>query len=176
MTDNGKKKKPAKPGATRSTRAKKRGTAEKTETKKTATVVDNTESEQNQPPNHQGEGGASGLTERREFQLERRAVSQRWPIPEEYRKPLVDRATRIAMNPRTPDRSVLQAIRTLAQMEQMNQADEHKQEPERHFNGVAITIDNRAAEILRAVAQELSERTHIGRDRGANGSGNGSHT
>jgi hypothetical protein len=81
-------------------------------------------------PNDDEETGGLGGNLRpvgtRDTRLLDRAVRENWPIPEEYRKPVVDRMYDIVTDSKTKAREASIAARVLVAMEQQNQAERHK--------------------------------------------------
>ena len=55
-----------------------------------------------------------------------RAISQRWPIPPEYRNAAIRRLMRTIADPNSTSREATSAIKALLAAEQQNQSDEHK--------------------------------------------------
>ncbi len=60
---------------------------------------------------------AKGLNDTR---LLERALRERWPIPDQYREPIINRQVRIAMDPNSSPREATSAARCLVSMEQQN--------------------------------------------------------
>jgi hypothetical protein len=122
-----------------------------------------------QPQNGE-ERGEGGLVERRDAAIEERAISQRWPIPEKYREPIMKKAIAKLIDPNTSDRNFNQTLNALLKAEAQNQADEHKQQPDQidinlTGNGIRIIEDddwygNR--ERLNALAAESSDENSDG--------------
>ncbi len=70
-----------------------------------------------------GNRGDSGLTPDRENTLERMALAQRWPIPDDKRQAIVDRQVEISIDDDSSNRESTAAARALTAMEAQNQAD-----------------------------------------------------
>jgi len=62
----------------------------------------------------------------RDTRMMRKAVTQRWPIPPEYREAIIKRAIRCVANPSSSEREANSASKLLLAAEAQNQADEHK--------------------------------------------------
>ena len=81
-------------------------------------------------PNRYDEDGGRGGKLRpegmRDTRLLDRAIRERWPIPEEYKRPIVERMYKIIANPRTKAREASVAARVLVAMEAQNQSDQMK--------------------------------------------------
>lgn len=71
--------------------------------------------------------------------LVQRAIRQRWPIPEEVRKAVVDRMAGFVADPLIdPDRAIA-AARMIGVAEGQNQADDHLREKHERIDGGAAT-------------------------------------
>tara|TARA_R110000823_G_scaffold303153_1_gene424487 strand:+ start:1473 stop:1802 length:330 start_codon:yes stop_codon:yes gene_type:complete len=55
-----------------------------------------------------------------------KAIEQRWPISEEYRKAIISRMVRIAVDSKSSNREATAAAKAVMAAELQNQADEHK--------------------------------------------------
>jgi hypothetical protein len=56
----------------------------------------------------------------RDTRLLERALRERWPIPDQFREPIINRQIRIAMDPASSPREATSAARCLVSMEQQN--------------------------------------------------------
>lgn len=54
------------------------------------------------------------------------AVSQRWPISQEYRSAIITRLLKVVVDPSSSKREVTAAARALLSAESQNQLDQHK--------------------------------------------------
>jgi len=74
-----------------------------------------------QPESFGGSGGPCVLPRgRADTALIERAIREQWPIADEYRKPLVDRQVRIALDPTIGERESTSAFRSLLFANQQN--------------------------------------------------------
>ena len=94
------------------------------------------------------ENGGVGGGDTRSTRMLERAVRQRWPIADEYRRPVVDRQIRTAIDPNSTDRAASIATRCLLEMERQNQQDEH------HAQGSTLHVEHAAADV-NALADEM---------------------
>lgn len=79
----------------------------------------------NNPHNYDHENGGQGARtghERADAAMVGRAIRERWPIPEEYRAPIVNRIVRIVVDPSSSNREATSAARCLATMDSQNVA------------------------------------------------------
>ena len=97
----------------------------------------------------------------RNTRLLEKAIRQRWPILPEYRQAILLRQTRIAVDPKSPNREAIAAARCIKDMESQNQTDEHQSIPKRHeHHHVASSMT--AAEARKMLA-DIEERLGIER-------------
>lgn len=75
-------------------------------------------------PEEEPTGGLGGSALRpngiRDTRLLERAIRWGWPIPQKYRKPIVERQVRIALDPLSSPREATSAFRSLVAAEQQN--------------------------------------------------------
>ena len=62
----------------------------------------------------------------RDTRMMARAVTQRWPISNEYRASIIRRLMRVLADPASSPREVTAAAKALIAAESQNQSDEHK--------------------------------------------------
>lgn len=67
-----------------------------------------------------GEGGFPFGQADSERRLEQRAIRERWPIPDKYREPVVNRIVKIVVDPTSTNREATSAARCLAAMDAQN--------------------------------------------------------
>lgn len=81
---------------------------------------------------------------------------QRWDLP--ARQAIMARVQRVALETES-ERTLLAAARLIAQLEAQNQADEHKQEPDKLLVASApMTTDAQAAALRRMLQAERDKR------------------
>ena len=104
-----------------------------------------------------GELGARRTTQMTNDRMLQRAIKQRWPIPEQYKKAVIDRQVKIAIDPDASHREATAAARVLIAAEQQNQVDEIADaklpvsEQHVHFHAESTsTIKSIAASLLSA--------------------------
>lgn len=68
----------------------------------------------------------------------RRALRERWPIPVEKRRDIAERVAKVAAES-NDERSIVAAARVLAQMDGLNQADEHLENKNERLDGGKAT-------------------------------------
>lgn len=92
-----------------------------------------------------------------------RALRERWPIPDKYREPIINRQVRIAMDPSSSNRESTSAARCLVSMEQQN-ADIalkmlDKLVPDQHEH------QHHAAELQDALAKAREDEQYVSMER-----------
>jgi hypothetical protein len=92
-----------------------------------------------------------------------RAIRERWPIPEEKRKAIMDRQIEIAIDPKADAREATNAARTVIMADKINQQEEQGAGNEQHLHlhqhGEALTDEEREkrmAALVRRVKERLS--------------------
>jgi len=75
------------------------------------------------------EGIEHNLSGRTEAALYRKAIKQRWPLPEKYKQAVIERQVKIAVSPESTPRESTSAAKVIMTAEAQNQADELKLEP-----------------------------------------------
>ena len=84
--------------------------------------------------------------------LERKAIKQRWNIPDKYKEAMVNGQVQIAIDPQSTNRDKTSAFRALLSADQMNQAEElHNPDHGNHPT---------AAEIAEELAQLQGRHEH----------------
>ncbi len=97
-----------------------------------------------EPESEGGLGGdvySEGIKRER---IENTAIKQRWPIPEKYREPIMNRAITKLLDKDTSARDFNQTLNAILRADALNQADEHKQQPDElniNLEGVQIVLD-----------------------------------
>ncbi len=77
--------------------------------------------------------------------IENMAIRQRWPIPEKFREPIMNRVITKLLDKNTSLRDFNQTLNALMRADALNQADEHKQQPDEvniNLQGVRILEDD----------------------------------
>ncbi len=87
-----------------------------------------------EPQNPGGAGGDADeyplIGKTKASRIERTAIKQRWPVPEKYRGPIMNRAIANMLEENTSIRDFNQTLNALLRADALNQADEHKQQPD----------------------------------------------
>ena len=72
-----------------------------------------------------GTRGSNGLiTPSKMDRLERQAIRQRWPIPDRFRKPMIDRQVAISIDPKISPRDATQAFKAVLAADGQNLEEE----------------------------------------------------
>ena len=88
--------------------------------------------------------GGNLIGDTKESRIERAAIKQRWPIPEKYREPIMNRAMKKLLDEETSDRDFNQTLNAILKAEAQNQADEHKQQPDEVNVNIELTNGQRS--------------------------------
>lgn len=70
----------------------------------------------------------------RDTRLLERAVRERWPIPERYKKAIINRQIKIAIDPESSGREARAAARTIIAADKINLEEEIKSTPAIHLH------------------------------------------
>ena len=117
----------------------------------------------------ENDGGMGDLSPRVEAMIGRKALKQRWPIPEKYKQAVIDRQVKIAISPESSNREATSAARVLVAAEAQNQADD-RAEPiggqhvhfHQHGGEVANGTGLHSTERLERLRSKLAERSGVG--------------
>lgn len=110
------------------------------------------------------EGRQSKRQQMKDERMLQRAVTQRWPIPEQYKKAVIDRQVRIAIDPKATHRESTAAAKVLIAAEAQNQSDERQpvQDTQQHvhfhqhgedMNGTGLHSLQRVERLRAAIAE-----------------------
>jgi len=99
-------------------------------------------------------GGMGVLSDRVEAMIGRKAVKQRWPIPEKYKQAVIDRQVKIAISPSSSNREATSAARVLVAAEAQNQADD-REEP---VGGQHVHFHQHGSEVANGTGLHSTER------------------
>ena len=103
--------------------------------------------EQKQSDSSEFDGGSGDVYSEgiKRDRIERQAIRQRWPVPERYREPIMNKAIIKLLDKNTSIRDFNQTLNALLRAEAQNQTDEHKQQPDQIdinlTGGVRIVTD-----------------------------------
>ena len=110
-------------------------------------------------PENVGAGGGldleAGDTPLHATRILERATRQRWPIPDEYRQPIVNRQATIAIDPNSSPRAASIATRCILEMERQNQQDEH------HAEGSTLHVEHAAADVQQLANEMRQEEDYV---------------
>lgn len=104
-----------------------------------------------------GLGGTPYYGDLKGDRLERRAIKERWPIPEHYRKPLVDRQVKIALDPDKTSREATSAFTALLQAERQNMQDDGIGDPSQQVNVNVSVNDDARRDFLISLREALKD-------------------
>lgn len=114
-----------------------------------------------------GQGGPASIVyssgQTSDTRLIERAIRERWPIPEKYRAPLIDRQIRISIDPASSPRESTSAFKAVLAAEAQNQADSHKQTPDVHLHAHehSVNVEQKRSELL-SILSALKARAEDG--------------
>lgn len=120
---------------------------------------------------------SDGVDGVRTTRMLKRALKQRWPIPEEYKEAIMKRQAKIAIDSKSSPREAAAAARTIISADRLNQEEEKEEQPQQHLHlhnhQPAVNLDKLTDEELDKLEQLLlaanSRTTAVGISAGVAG-------